>query len=327
MHCLFCRKKIGLLQQLTDREYCSSAHRAQMRSQSARALRNAREYEGYDDYDRNSTIFVKPIDGIASQSPQSQSSVTSTATFGLLLIFGVFAATFGVGDHDRILPAGKISTGGSIDGLRRSIRSYATIRLQDDFKSGLGSWMPSAGSTSTSIASAKTDWSFKNGFVRPAKLRIWKDSVNMTDYQIDFAGEIERKGMSWAYRAKDGNNYYANKILITKPGPLPTADLVRYAVVNGVEHARSSTRLNLTLRADTLYRVQMNIKGSDFTTTVNGQMVDSWSDQRLRAGGVGFFSDAGEVASLRYVQVTDKDSVVGRLLSYLGFIRPLTLGL
>ena len=56
-------------------------------------------------------------------------------------------------------------------------------------------------------------------------------------------------------------------------------------------------------------------------------MMDSWSDERLRAGGVGFFSDGGEIASLRYVQVTDKDTVVGRLLSYLGFLRPLTPGL
>ena len=68
----------------------------------------------------------------------------------------------------------------------------------------------------------------------------------------------------------------------------------------------------------------MTVKGADFSTAVNGQMVDSWSDGRLRAGGVGFFSDNGEVASLRYVQVTDKDTVVGRLLSYLGLLRPLS---
>ena len=66
----------------------------------------------------------------------------------------------------------------------------------------------------------------------------------MTDYQLEFVGEIEQKGMSWAYRAKDARNYYANKIVITKPGPLPSADLVRYAVINGVERARSSTPLN-----------------------------------------------------------------------------------
>ena len=81
----------------------------------------------------------------------------------------------------------------------------------------------------------------------------------------------------------------------------------------------------MPLRRDTLYRVQMTVKGGDFSTAVNGQMVDSWSDEKLRSGGVGFFADNGEVASLRYVQITDKDTVLGRFLSYLGFLRPHSL--
>jgi hypothetical protein len=68
----------------------------------------------------------------------------------------------------------------------------------------------------------------------------------------------------------------------------------------------------------------MLINGTDFSTTVNGQVVDSWSDDRLRAGGIGFFAESGEQASLRYVQVTDKNSVIGHLLSYLGLLRPIT---
>lgn len=319
MLCLYCRRKIGLVRRLTDSEYCSQEHRVQMRTQSARALRNNRDYDTFDDYDSDSTIFVKPIDGIASKAPQSQSSYTSTATFGLLLVTGVFIATFGISDADRPTVKPKNMSFGSIDSIRKSIRSYATVKLQDDFKSGLSSWVASGSSSS------RGDWSFKDGFVRPARLRIWKDSIQMTDYQLDFVGEIEQKGISWAYRAKDAGNYYANKIVITKPGPLPSADLVRYAVINGVERARASTPLNLSLRRDTLYRVQMSVKGSDFSTSVNGQMIDSWSDSRLRAGGVGFFSEAGESASLRFVQVTDKDTIVGRLLSYLGLLRPLTL--
>ena len=126
---------------------------------------------------------------------------------------------------------------------------------------------------------------------------------------------------------RDTHNYYANKIIIVKPGPLPTADLVRYAVINGIERNRASTRLNITLRRDTLYRVHMSVKGSDFTTSVNGQMVDSWSDQRLRRGGVGFFTEGAGRASLRWVQLTDRDTVVGRLLSHIGMLRPMTPGL
>jgi hypothetical protein len=289
-----------------------------MRAQSARVLRNNRDYDSFDDYDQASTIFVKPIDGIASKPPSAQSSTGSTAAFGLLLLAGVFISTFGFSDRGQTSLASRPHSLGPMESFRRVIRSYATTKLQDDFKGGLSSWR-SAGSSESS----SRDWSFKDGFVRPAKLRLWKESLGMSDYQLEFAGEIEQKGLGWAYRAKDFRNYYANKIVITKPGALPLANLVRYAVINGVEQNRASTPLRMTLRRDTLYRVQMFVKGQDFTTTVNGQMVDSWSDNRLRAGGIGFFADGGEQASLRYVQVTDKDNVVGRLLSYLGFLRPI----
>ncbi len=246
-----------MLRRFFDKKHGSKEHPAKLRTQSARALRNNRDYDSFDDYDQNSTVFVKPIHGIASKPPQSQSSVTSTAAFGLLLVTGVFVATFGMSDGNRVVKPTTISFG-PFDSIRRSIRSYATVRMQDDFKSGLGSWV-------SSNSGSGRDWSFKDGFVRPAKLRLWKESVALSDYNLEFVGEIEQKGLGWAYRAEDTHNYYANKIVIIKPGPLPTADLVRYAVINGIERNRASTRLNMTLRRDTLYRVQMSVKGSDFT--------------------------------------------------------------
>jgi hypothetical protein len=288
-----------------------------MRTQSARVLRNNPDYDLFEAYDDDSTVFVKPLHGLASNAPKPQSSMTSTAAFGLLLVVGVFIATLGVSDGPRSTVA-KAPENGPLESFRRTIRSYATVRLQDDFKTGLGSWVASG-------ASGGRDWSMKGGFARPGKLRLWKDSLSLTNYNIEFVGEIEQKGLGWAYRAKDAKNYYASKIVITKPGPLPMADLVRYAVVNGVERARASVPINMALRRDTLYRVQMTVKGSDFSTALNGQMVDSWSDEKLRAGGVGFFAENGESASLRYVQITDKDTVIGRFLSYLGFLRPIAM--
>jgi hypothetical protein len=317
MICLYCQRKLGLFGRLTDNEYCSKEHRVLMRTQSAREIRNNPDYDLFEAYDDDSTVFVKPIHGLASNPPKSQSSMTSTATFGLLLVVGVFVATLGVSDEPRG-PVNRPSSNTTVESFRRTIRSYATVRLQDDFKSGLNSWV-SSGSAGT------RDWGFKDGFARPGKLRLWKNSLGLSDYNLEFVGEIEQKGLGWAYRAKDAKNYYASKIVITKPGPLPTADLVRYAVVNGVERARASVTINMPLRRDTLYRVQMTVKGDDFSAAVNGQMVDSWSDEKLRSGGVGFFADNGEVASLRYVQITDKDTVLGRFLSYLGFLRPIAL--
>ena len=66
MHCLYCRRKIGLLRRLTDTEYCGPDHRVKMRALSARAVRDQREFG--DDYEDVSTVFVKPIDGLSSKA-------------------------------------------------------------------------------------------------------------------------------------------------------------------------------------------------------------------------------------------------------------------
>jgi hypothetical protein len=192
------------------------------------------------------------------------------------------------------------------------------VKLSDDFHGGLTSW---SGATSQETAS---DWSFNHGFVRPGRLRLWKESMGMTDYQLEFVAQIEKKSLGWVYRAPDLNNYYATKITITKPGPLPVAGFVRYAVIDGKERERTSLPLPMTVRNDTLYRVQMAIKGDQYSTTVNGQMVDTWTDPRLPVGGVGFFSDKGEQATIRWVTVSNRDNFIGRVLSYLGFYVPLT---
>jgi hypothetical protein len=45
--------------------------------------------------------------------------------------------------------------------------------------------------------------------------------------------------------------------------------------------------------------------------------VDSWTDDSLRVGGVGFFSDAGESAHLYWMKITKNQDWLGRVCAYL----------
>jgi hypothetical protein len=288
-----------------------------MRARSARALRDARDLGYYSD-DDGSAVFVKRIDGLgAVRRPSAQSSVASSAIFGLLLVGAIYLGTVGV-NESAPEASGAAPAKTSFGDLRRLLRSHAAVKLSDDFKSGLKGWTPT-------VASARA-WTVKDGLLRPGALRIWKDSVPLTDYNVELVGQIEEKSLSWAYRATNGNNYYATKLVVSKPGPIPSVDLVRYAVVGGAETRRTRLPLPMNVRPDTVYRIQMSVKGQDFSTAVNGQMVDTWSDDRLRSGGVGLFADAGEQAIVRYISVTDKDTLLGRVLSYLGLVHPSMLG-
>jgi len=194
--------------------------------------------------------------------------------------------------------------------LRSAIRDRAVLRLEDDFTTGLNRWIGPAGWS--------RDWSYDQaGFLRPGKLGFLEQSMKLKNYRMEFMGQIERKSLGWTFRALDDRNYYVAKLTIAKPGPLPLVDLIHYPVTDGKEGPRVRVTLPFSVRNDTLYQIEMNIKGDTFRASVNGHVVDSWTDKVLRAGGVGFFSGQGEASRVRWIRVSDKDDVIGRVCSYL----------
>lgn len=200
--------------------------------------------------------------------------------------------------------------GGWMDRFQEGISRRAAISLGDDFRSGLGDW------------EGRGDWSRQwsydsSGFVRTGPLALYKPSLSLTDYRMEFLGQIEKKSMGWVYRAQDAENYYASKITLVRGGPLPVAVIERFAVVNGKESRRERLPLPLQIQADTLYRVRVDVRDNGFTLTVQGQVVDHWSDDRLQSGGVGFFSGKGELARLRWVEISHQYDFLGRLCAML----------
>lgn len=162
------------------------------------------------------------------------------------------------------------------------------------------------------------EWSYDaTGFVRPGDLALYTPSNGLTDYQLQFLGMIDQKAMSWVVRAADFDNYYVVKMAVTKPGPLPEIGVTRYAVINGKAQDRADTVVPISARADTIYRVRMEVHGDDFALAVQDQSVDSWTEPRLRHGGVGFFNSRGEESRVRWVQVTHQYDMLGRLCAYL----------
>lgn len=195
--------------------------------------------------------------------------------------------------------------------VRKSIQDRATIELVDNFEGGsLGGWQ----GTGNWVRS----WTFNEaGYIRPGRLALYIPSEEMQDYRLEFLTLIDRKAVNWVYRAADGLNCYVTKLVVVKPGPAPEMALVRYPVINGVEGERTEVPIRMLMHNNTPYRVQVAVRGSDFSTSIEGQLVDHWRDARLAKGGVGFFSEAGERARIYWVKLSHQDDFVGRLCSYM----------
>jgi hypothetical protein len=194
--------------------------------------------------------------------------------------------------------------------VRRTVADRAAVALNEEFRSGLEDWQ--------SRGDLATTWSFdSSGFVHPGPLALYRPSMGLTNYELQFLGLIDKKALSWVVRAADFDNYYVIKLVVIKPGPLPTIGITRYAVIHGQAQNRVDTAAAINARPDMLYRVSLDVSDSTYLLTLQGIVVDTWSETRLKTGGVGFFSPRGEESRLRWVQVTHQYDMLGRLCAYL----------
>ncbi|HCD99560.1 MAG TPA: hypothetical protein DER07_00790 [Armatimonadetes bacterium] len=194
--------------------------------------------------------------------------------------------------------------------IQRFIMRRAGVRLFDDFRGGLGAWQGNDGWAKT--------WRYGDAtFVQPGDLALLSSSLGLSDYTLTFLGQIERRSLNWVFRAKDAGNYYAMRIAVTRTGPLPEAVLVRTVVLNGREREVKTLPIPFPVQADTLYLVRTEVRGNDFTTYIQNQIVDHFTDTRIKSGGVGFYSPRGDRALLRWVEVSHQYDYLGRLCALL----------
>jgi hypothetical protein len=196
------------------------------------------------------------------------------------------------------------------DLIRLTIQRRAAYETGDNFHAGLVSWDGGKNFAKT--------WVYdKEGFIRPGRLALYKPSHDMTDYKMEFLTQIERKSVGWVFRAADDQNYYAMKLAVTEPGPRPLVALVRYQVIDGKKESRGETPLQVMMHNNRPYRVEVDVKGNRFLTSIEGQLVDTWSDDRLKSGGVGFFAEGSEKARVYWMKITKNSDFLGKLCSML----------
>jgi len=259
MVCKYCRKKIGPMRKLKDPHFCSDEHRKKATSKSARAVREAEDLYGVE----TQLPTWRAITQAKREEKSGKPGMSGTIFAGLAVVFVVLALSqlpMGAPAARAISPLpdtnphqSKSSFGQMIGNL---LQSKGSGTLREDFHTGVANW--------EGFKSASSDWSMEIGVVHPTSLRVWKPSTSLSNYEMEFMGQIERKSIDWAFRASDVKNYYATKLIITKPGPLPNAGLVRFIVLDGRERERVELPLPLTLERGVDYKVRVSVRGGRF---------------------------------------------------------------
>ena len=194
--------------------------------------------------------------------------------------------------------------------VRHAIQNRASVEFTDTFRR-----MEAWGSSAMELPAGWTRNA--DGYVRTGQLALFRPAQSFSDYHFEFYGEIEKKSMDWAVRAKDSKNYYGMKMAVIEPGLRPVVAMVHYAVVDGKKGQRIETPLSMMVHNNEPYHVAVDIKGNHVVTSIEGQQVDSWTDDALKSGGVGFFSELGESARLYWMRVSKNQDWLGRVCAYL----------
>ncbi|HUQ93938.1 MAG TPA: hypothetical protein VM120_19825 [Bryobacteraceae bacterium] len=133
----------------------------------------------------------------------------------------------------------------------------------------------------------------------PRRIPVLRASLNLTDFRLEFQALIESKSIGWVFRAKDSGNFYVTKLEILQPIPNHRIVLKRFAVINGQEQPGREIAVPTRIFIDTIYKVRLEAMGSHFTTWIQDQKLDEWTDASIPAGGVGLYFDRGEHGTLK----------------------------
>jgi Tfp pilus assembly protein FimT len=330
MLCFLCGKKIGFLRSMVDQQYCSTAHRQEAGLASAQALRDEEELEPWSV--AKSRNKHKSFGRNAPTAGQT-ASIFAFLTVGGLLVAALVLPGPGPGNAFPTVSLDPSVKRGLVerlsDSVGEAVRRRAPVTLHADFKgrnltttaNNVADWATLNLRASTTQMDDPRDWI---GNTRPsATLKLWKRSAKLQNYQMEFQAELQQNSLSWAFRAQDASNHYATKLAITRTGPLPNASLIRYVMMNGREYDHVQLPLPVTLARGEDYRVRMTVQDNRFVTYLNGNVISSWTDDRLLRGGVGFFTDDHDPQKVEWVSVSERDSFLGRLLGHFAlFVLP-----
>ncbi len=143
------------------------------------------------------------------------------------------------------------------------------------------------------------------------EITFYRPSLKLSDYRIEFQGDIENKSLGWVFRAADPDNYYAMKLTAASAAPPAKVALFKYIVAKGHATQVGRVPVDLDVESDTVFKVRVDVRGPKFSTYVQSQPVDVWTDDQLKSGGVGFLNEHGErgrikSVSIRYLSSEDK---------------------
>jgi hypothetical protein len=167
------------------------------------------------------------------------------------------------------------------------------VRIEEHFGSGWDDW----------VGGVK-DWKVDVAGVRTGPLALYRPTLELIDYELEFLARIDTRSLNWVVRAAGLDEYLQCTLTAVGGGEL---EFSRCAVVGGVAQAPVTAAQRLPGKPRAAMTVGTRVSGDTFTVTVDGNSIDSWDDDRFPMGGVGFIGVPDDRARLYWVRVSSTE--------------------
>lgn len=188
--------------------------------------------------------------------------------------------------------AGRASDPWAASGATQQRRAPVPVRtcLEEHFAAGWENWVGGV-----------DDWKVDAAGVRTGSLALFRPSLDLRDYELEFMARIENRSVSWVIRAADFDEYCLVRIAVRQEGGF---ELSRRVLAGGVAEAPTVTPIEIGAGSKPAVTVRTRVNGDEFTVSVDGQVVERWQDPRLPIGGIGFVGEPDDHARLYWVRLS-----------------------
>jgi hypothetical protein len=168
------------------------------------------------------------------------------------------------------------------------------VHFEEQFAGGWDNWVGGV-----------EDWHVDVAGVRTGAMALFMPTLDLIDYELEFLGRIDAKTINWVVRAAGLDQHIRCTLTLQTGNQL---EFSRTIIKGGVpeETIVSPTRVQGKKRS--AVTVHTSVSGDSFAVDVDGTTVDSWTEERLPSGGVGFVGAADDRARLYWVKVSSQSS-------------------
>jgi hypothetical protein len=168
------------------------------------------------------------------------------------------------------------------------------VSLEEQFDSGLTNWMGGV-----------DDWVLDAAGARTGALALFIPTLDKRDYEMEFLARIDHRSVTWVFRASGLTEYHLATIASTAEGGY---EFGRGTVSGGVSELAATTPLAMALNRKNAVTIRLRAMGNEFSVSLDGQPIDTWTDSRLPVGGIGFMGAPDDRARIYWVRLSPAGS-------------------